>query len=182
MYQLQISGKELEDILAKKRLELYNCVVNGNYLSVTIDFSMTDGTEIKFKAPISSSTISGIKVTSTYGGSSSNRTFSFVDAHGNSTVGVELFTSGAVVKIILDTKNNKAYVQNADTNSYLEEKILPDTTLTQTGKAADAKATGDAFATLKNSPIVLQRGVHYGKESEIPSDFPEGGLWLRVVE
>ena len=30
--------------------------------------------------------------------------------------------------------------------------------------------------------IKLQRGVHYGTESEIPADFPEGGLWFKVVE
>lgn len=61
-----------------------------------------------------------------------------------------------------------------------------DTTLTQSGVPADAKATGDAIVnainTLKAEPIILVRGVHYGTDAEIPTDLPEGAFWGKVVE
>lgn len=74
--------------------------------------------------------------------------------------------------------------------------IIPDSTLTQAGQPADAKAVGEAIdaviqdtATmmgetiddLKAGPITLVRGVHYGTEAEIPADLPEGGLFFKVV-
>lgn len=74
--------------------------------------------------------------------------------------------------------------------------IIPDSSLTQAGQPADAKATGDAIQRvvddtttmmgetiddLKAGPITLVRGVHYGTEAEIPADLPEGGLFFKVV-
>lgn len=75
--------------------------------------------------------------------------------------------------------------------------IIPDASLTQAGKAADAGAVGTALTQLrqdtnttvntaitglKNGYIKLVRGVHYGTEAEIPADLPEGGLFFKVVE
>ena len=49
---------------------------------------------------------------------------SFADAHGNDLGDLDnLFAEGAMVKVILDTDTNKAFIQNADTNAYLEKKF-----------------------------------------------------------
>lgn len=40
--------------------------------------------------------------------------------------------------------------------------------------------TGNLF--MNGGYIILTRGKNYGTEDEIPEDFPEGGMWLKVVE
>jgi hypothetical protein len=51
-----------------------------------------------------------------------------------------LFAAGAIVKVILSVDEGKAYIQNADTNAYLEGKI----SAVQT--AADSAASAAAIA------------------------------------
>jgi hypothetical protein len=53
-----------------------------------------------------------------------SKEFVFKDAHGNVLTGLgNLFSTGAYVKAILDITNGYAYLQNADTNAYLEGKF-----------------------------------------------------------
>ena len=50
--------------------------------------------------------------------------FHFADAHGNNLAGIgNLFKAGAIVKVLLSLDESKAYIQNADTNAYLENKF-----------------------------------------------------------
>jgi hypothetical protein len=54
-----------------------------------------------------------------------NSTFVFKDTHGNVLTGIRnLFNGGSYVKVVLDTTTRSAYIQNADTNSYLEGKFI----------------------------------------------------------
>lgn len=83
-----------------------------------------------------------------------------------------------------------------------QSSIIPDSTLTQAGKAADAKATGEAIAAalqaaddmisdaidkMRAEPIVLVRGVHYGSDDELATlkaklgELPNGLFWGKVV-
>lgn len=77
-----------------------------------------------------------------------------------------------------------------------QSSLIPDASLTQAGKAADAKAVGEAIdaviqdtATmmgetiddLKAGPLTLVRGVHYGTDDERPDDLPDGAFWGKVV-
>lgn len=63
------------------------------------------------------------------GRTGSSQTFIFRDAHGNDLTGIgNLFSEGAYVKVILNTADGYAYIQNADTNAYLENKIAADIT------------------------------------------------------
>ena len=88
--------------------------------------SVRNGEEILFKASCDSSEATGLEITypvDEYGTKQTKR-FAFVDAHGNNLSNqANLFVTGAYVKAVVDTKNKVAYIQNADTNGYLEEKL-----------------------------------------------------------
>ena len=75
-----------------------------------------DGISITFKAPCGSDVVDGLNVY--YNGVSS--TFTFRDAHGINLGGKSnLFTTGAYVKVILDTTNHYAYLEGkANTETY----------------------------------------------------------------
>lgn len=79
-----------------------------------------DGMDIKFKAPCNCTAVTGILVSYPDG----EQAFTFRDSHCNNLAGIgNLFSSGAYVKAILDTNNGYAYLQNADTNGYLENMM-----------------------------------------------------------
>ena len=97
-------------------------------VKVTLDYQINDGMYLTFKAPCDSTEVTGLKVyypTITDDASTdTTMTFSFRDAHGNNLANIgNLFKSGTYVTVILDTTNSMAYIQNADTNGYLENKF-----------------------------------------------------------
>ena len=88
------------------------------YININTDYPIYDGMQITFKAPCDCTQTEGLRVNS--------KNFVFKDAHGVSLTGIgNLFSKGAYVKVILDAVNGYAYMQNADTNSYLEGKSSP---------------------------------------------------------
>lgn len=101
-------------------------------VKITLDYQIDDGMSLTFKAPCDCTAVTGLKVyypslteeTST----STSKTFTFKDAHRNdlSNIG-NLFVTGAYVKVILDTINGYAYIQNADTNGYIENTMAKKT-------------------------------------------------------
>lgn len=81
-----------------------------------------DGMSITFKAPCDCTAVDGLNVYY----NEYSQPFSFRDAHGKDLAGLDnLFTEGAYIKVILDTGNGYAYIQNGDTNSYLEATFDP---------------------------------------------------------
>ena len=52
-----------------------------------------------------------------------NEVFAFKDAHGNDLTDLDTFKANAMVKVILNTTDHTAYIQNADTNAYLESRF-----------------------------------------------------------
>lgn len=93
-------------------------------IRVDIDMVLTDGMDITFKAPCDCTAIEGIKVYYIKNEELLNKRFVLKDAHGNDLTGIgNLFMEGAYVHTILDTLNGFAYIQNADTNGYLEERL-----------------------------------------------------------
>lgn len=77
---------------------------------------LCDGLSVMFKAPCNCNEVDGLLV--------NGSEFSFRDAHGNDLTGIgDLFVAGAVVKALLDTANGYAYIQNADTNAYIEARL-----------------------------------------------------------
>lgn len=78
-----------------------------------------------FKAPCDCNAVAGLKAYFPNDkGVATSQVFLFADAHGNNLTGIgHLFTAGAIVKVILHVDEGKAYIQNADTNAYLEGKF-----------------------------------------------------------
>lgn len=91
-------------------------------IKAEVNFTISDGCSIAFKAPCDASAVTNLIVyyPNAYGETTS-QTFTFKDAHGNNLANIDnLFASGAMIKVVLDTVNSGVYIQNADTNAYLE--------------------------------------------------------------
>ena len=93
-------------------------------INITVDGTLMDGHRVTFKAPCDCTNVEKLKVHYIENGTQKNKLFTMKDSHGKDLNGLgNLFAKGAYVHAILDTVNGFAYLQNADTNSYLEEKI-----------------------------------------------------------
>lgn len=112
-------------------------------IRVDITGVLENGRMVTFQAPCDCTEIDGLivyytKPSDRYNNDSRTpEEFKLCDAHGNDLAGLgNLFMTGAYVHVILDTVNRKAYIQNADTNSYLEgkfEELATETPDTSTG-------------------------------------------------
>jgi hypothetical protein len=109
--------------------EIYNDV---NCIVVKINHEPTDGLEIKFKSPVACSAVTKllVKQVTDEGSEVVTRLFAFADANGNDVGKIDsLFAKNAIVKVILDLNadiagvDGAAFVQNADTNVYLENEF-----------------------------------------------------------
>lgn len=85
--------------------------------------SISNGQTITFRSPADCSQVTGLIVYYPEGNTTTSKTFQFADAHGNNVGNIHLFAENVLVKVILDTELSRAYVQNADTNAYLEGKF-----------------------------------------------------------
>lgn len=104
-------------------------------IKIELDYELIDGQPVTFAAPCDCTAITGLKVEHTGG----SKVFTFKDAHGNDLTGLgNLFAAGSYVKAILDIPNGAAYLQNADTNAYLEQKFIDHTLV-----ASDPKGDGN---------------------------------------
>lgn len=137
-------------------------------IRVDIDYSIKDGTEIKFRSPVDCSQITGLIVY--YLGANGNtvsKEFVLADAHGNNVGDINhLFAANVVVKVILDVTKGMAFVQNADTNAYLEAAlagkapggyglgdVAPKTSISTTTQLANCRTCGFYRYAIKNSTI-----------------------------
>lgn len=118
------------------------------YIKVEVGYTIKNGSKVSFKAPCDCNTVAGLKVYfPTDNGIRTYQTFLFADAHGNNLTGIgHLFAKGAVVKAILSLDSSRAYLQNADTNKYLEDKFTAVNTAATNAASAAAKAQTAATA------------------------------------
>ena len=96
-------------------------------IKITLNRDIVDGESVTFKAPCDATEVTGIKVyykvETEDGSTDANKTFTFRDAHCEALTNIgNLFKEGAYITALLDTTNNYAFIQNADTNKYLEGK------------------------------------------------------------
>lgn len=112
-------------------------------IRLDLNSHLTDGATLTFRSPADCSEVTGLIVYYREGATTSSRVFQFADAHGNNVGSIDLFAANVLVKVILDTKLNRAYVQNADTNGYLERRF-PGRTTEQGGAIFNSYETNQA--------------------------------------
>lgn len=94
-------------------------------IRVDVNYAIQDGSEVVFRSPVDCSQITGLIVYYTVEGKTASKVFALADAHGNNVGDIDhLFAESVVVKVILDVTAGMAYVQNADTNAYLEGRFV----------------------------------------------------------
>jgi hypothetical protein len=148
-------------------------------IRVDVGYTIHDGTEIKFRSPVDCSAITGMIVY--YPGANGNvvsKVFALADAHGNNVGDIDhLFAEDVVVKVILDVTKGMAFVQNADTNAYLEAQLA--------GKVPANYSTASAangwhrahfakigkMVTCSLIPVANRSEVLYGTSTTIPGGF-----------
>ena len=120
-----------------------------------------DGMPITFKAPCDCAFVEGLTVNST--------NFIFKDANRNTLTGIgNLFSEGALVKAILDKTNGFAYIQNADNNKYLEDRIsAAETSVNINRKSIEANS---ANISRNDKRITTIEAVVYGDLAQETED------------
>ena len=89
-------------------------------IKVQVDYPIKDGVGFTFHAPCDCSAVEGITVVHPGG----TQNFAFKDSHGNYIAGINnLFAAGSLIKAVLDVTNSAVFIQNADTNGYLEQRL-----------------------------------------------------------
>lgn len=92
-------------------------------IKITVDGPLMDGHKITFKAPCHCSSVEKLEVFYVEDSTQKSRLFTMKDSHGSDLTGLgNLFSKDAYVSVVLDTNSSSAYLQNADTNAYLEQR------------------------------------------------------------
>lgn len=118
-----------------------------------------NGQTITFRSPADCSQVTGLIVYYPEGNGTTSKTFQFADAHGNNVGNIHLFAENVLVKVILDTDMGRAYVQNADTNAYLEGQLadkLSKTGGTMTGPVVAQNNENYAAKQVRNIFLVAE--------------------------
>ena len=138
-------------------------------IKVTLPVPLVDGHPVTFKAPAGCDTVTGIKVYYPSGTGTSSKVFSFRDANRNDISNLSnLFATGAYVRVVLDTVNSHAYIQNADTNQYLENRL--EELLSHINAGLEALGTGlggqlDALSAIVATAARSESGSYSGAGS-----------------
>lgn len=124
-------------------------------LTLPIGERIYTGKQVTFVAPCDSEGLTGVIV--------NNIEYALVNAMGTTLV-ANSFDKGAIVSVIFNVNSKKAYVQNADTNAYLEVKF-------------DSKAD-NADHNIKFYTSLEQIGITKGSESikGIIRNIPNGSI------
>ena len=128
-------------------------------IRIDLNHAPLAGETITFKAPCDAKDIAGLIIYyPSENGVTTSREFTLNDANGGDIGAVDnIFAAGAIVKVILDIDVNNAYVQNPDTNTYLEGRFenkapkshVSDTTAHITAAERTAwNAKGDMLASV----------------------------------
>lgn len=142
---------------------------------ITGDFIYT-GRQVTFASPCESEGLTGVIVDGVE--------YALVNAMGTPLV-ANSFDAGAMVSVIFDVENKKAYVQNADTNAYLEgklaEKYSPENKPSPSDIGASPTGHKHTKSEITDFPTSMTPTAHTHTKSQI-SDFPTTENWTFTVE
>lgn len=148
-------------------------------VKITLNYQIEDGTNLSFRAPCNCTAVDGLTVT--YPRVTENtavqttQNFSFKDAHGGVLTGLgNVFSTGALVKVLLDVTTGSAYIQNAGTNSYLENALATKAPLEHT---QDVSHGGTGATTKKVAKQNL--GIYFS--NVWPTEWEDGDIWLKPL-
>ena len=138
-------------------------------MNIVVDFNypIKDGTEVKFRSPVDCSQVTGLKVNHPNG----SQEFALADAHGNDVGQIDhLFAEDVVVKVILDVTTGMAFVQNADTNAYIESTFIKTVNGTKPDKNGNVNVAGggitdEQLAALVEA-VIAELPVYNGEVAE----------------
>lgn len=138
-------------------------------IRVNVNYTVKDGSELVFRSPADCSAITGLIVYYPGENETTSKVFALADAHANNVGDIDnLFAENVVVKVILDVTAGMAYVQNADTNAYLEGRFAAlEAGTTGTG----ATLTGWAVTEGTDGSVTLVNTLENGTETiEVTAD------------
>ena len=93
-------------------------------IKITVEGPLMDGHKITFKAPCNCNVVEKLDVRYIDDNTQKSKLFTMKDSHGNDLTGLgNLFSQGAYVDVVLDPNSGSAYLQNAGTNGYIEQKL-----------------------------------------------------------
>lgn len=136
-------------------------------IRVDLSYPVKDGTEVVFRSPVDCSQVTGLKVYYVGAdGVTGSQEFAFADAHGNNVGDIDhLFAENVAVKVILDVTTSMAFVQNADTNAYLEGRFS-----TIEEDLARAFRNGDKAVTIGEVTAEYKGGQTAGDYDELTAE------------
>ena len=143
-------------------------------MNIRVDLTtpIKDGTEVVFRSPVDCSQITGLIVYFKENGNTASQEFALADAHGNNVGDIDhLFAENVVVKVILDVAHSMAFVQNADTNAYLEGRF--------DGIEKKVAAKLDVMPYSK-SALVVQTYPVAGTKVKVSASLPSGATHLKL--
>lgn len=153
-------------------------------IKIVVDGPLMDGHKITFKAPCDCVSVEKLKVCYVENSSQQSRLFTMKDSHGNDLTGLgNLFSKDAYVNVVLNTNDGVAYLQNAATNSYLENKLAEvfqsvsdfktkvASAITDMGVETDVTANSDTMAGNIRS---IETGVDTSDATALASEITVG--------
>lgn len=144
-------------------------------IRVDLNYPIQDGTEVVFRSPVDCSQITGLKVYYLENGITTSKEFALADAHGNNVGDIDhLFAENVAVKVILDVTNGMAFVQNADTNAYLEGRFAE---ITDSANIILQKA-GECVSVTDSSNNRFKGLTLYGKTTQDGTPAPDAPIEL----
>lgn len=138
-------------------------VVDGSIV-LTLPRRVDTGTLVKFSAPCGCEGVTGGIVID-------GITYDIVDAAGVEIVGiVQAWVAGALIAVLIDTENHRAFIQNPSLAEVAE-----------TAKAALPKSGGTMTGslTMDGGHLILKEGINYGEE--LPAPGIKGRIFFKVV-
>lgn len=146
-------------------------------IRIDLDTAIFTGQQLTFRSPVDCSAITGLVVYHLdASGSQTSSNFQFTDAHGCDVGNIDhLFSADVIVKVILDVEHSKAYVQNADTNTYLENA------LNDKVKKSGGVMTGNIIIQRANWPTIALQSTEGHSETALQNDTGISTLFTRNV-